>query len=196
MESSEVSKECIKRKKRAVHVDRHTGRLRGRAPESRPRGSLNHSFRTFLWVSFGQSFWFAWFTVTFIISQNPPNCSHTSLRQDGFYQRGLWVEHLLTSLTFDPQGAFLCVCGREGLLASRMKNVWSRQGPAYSLNCSVFVLEFWFTGNESPIDLPWELGVGFYFWPQLFSLFFNKGVDFWKILLCNSHTFTYFKQGQ
>ena len=48
MESHEVSKECIKRKKRAVHVDRHTGRLRGRAPESRPHGSLNHSFRTFL----------------------------------------------------------------------------------------------------------------------------------------------------
>ena len=40
VESSELSKEFIKRKKRTVLVDRHTGRLRGRAPESRPHGSF------------------------------------------------------------------------------------------------------------------------------------------------------------
>ena len=110
------------------------------------------------------------------ISQNPPMCAHAFLSQDGFYQRGLWVEHLLTSLTFDPQGAFLCMCGREGLLVSRIKNIRSGQGPASSLNCSaVFILEFWFTGSESLIALAWELGVGFYLWPQLYSPFLIGG---------------------
>ena len=40
------------------------GRLRERerVPESHPGGSLNFMGH-FFWFSFGQSFWFAWFTV-------------------------------------------------------------------------------------------------------------------------------------
>ena len=34
---------------------------------------------------------------------------HTSLSQDGFYCKDLWVEHPLTSLPFDLRGAFLHV---------------------------------------------------------------------------------------
>ena len=33
---------------------------------------------------------------TFGISQDPPMCVHACLSQDGFYHKGLWVEHLLT----------------------------------------------------------------------------------------------------
>ena len=99
----------------------------------------------FLQISFGQSFWFAWFTVHILCISGS---SH------GFYRKGLWVEHPLTSLPFDLQGAFLCVCGHRGLLSSRMRNMCSAQGPAFSLNCPAsLVLEFQSTGNESPITL-------------------------------------------
>ena len=40
-------------------------------------------------------------------------CALASLSQDGFYQRGIWVEHSLTLLPLDLEGAFLCMCGRE-----------------------------------------------------------------------------------
>ena len=39
--SSEASKVFIRRKMRTIHVERHTGRLRGRVPELCPHGSLN-----------------------------------------------------------------------------------------------------------------------------------------------------------
>ena len=67
------------------------------------------------------------------ISQDPPMCAHAFLSQDGFYQRGLWVEHPLTSLPFDLQGAFLHVCDLGHLLTSGIRNMWSEQGPASSL---------------------------------------------------------------
>ena len=41
-------------------------------------------------------------------------------------------------------------------LTWRMRNMWSGQGPAFSLNYpAILVLEFWPSGNESPIALPW-----------------------------------------
>ena len=53
------------------------------------------------------------------------------------------------------------MCGRRGLLTLRMRNTWSGQGPASSLNCSaIAVLEFQSTGNESPVALPWVGGDG------------------------------------
>ena len=58
----------------------------------------------------------------------------------------------LTSLITpcDLQGAFLSMCGRGGLLTSRMRNMWSGQGPASSLNCPAsLVLELRSPGNES-----------------------------------------------
>ena len=83
-------------------------------------------------------------------------CAYASLSQDGFYQRDIWVEYQLAPLCFDLQGAFLHICGQGDLLTSRMRNMWSGQGPVSSLNCSaILVLEFQSTGNESLITLPW-----------------------------------------
>ena len=87
-------------------------------------------------------------------------CAHTPHSQDGFCCKGLWVEHPLTSLLFDLQGAFLCICGQGGLLTWKMRNMWSGQDPASSLNClAVLILEFLSTGNEPPVALPCR-GVG------------------------------------
>ena len=66
------------------------------------------------------------------ISQNPPMCAHPFLSQDGFYQRGLWVEHPLTSLPF-PRSLSTRVCDWGHLLTSGIRNMWSEQGPASSL---------------------------------------------------------------
>ena len=121
----------------------HTSGLREHAAELHPCGSLNYFYGAFFQISFGQSFWFAWFTVHIL---------YISRSSHGCYRKGLWVERPLTSLPFDLQGAFLCMCGHRGLLTSRMRNKWSGQGPAFSLNCpTVLVLEFQSTGNESPI---------------------------------------------
>ena len=85
------------------------------------------------------------------ISQDPAMCEHTSLGQDGFYQRGIWLAPLL----FDLQGVFLGRCGWGSLLTFRMRNAWSGQGPASSLNGpAILLLEFLSAGNESPITLP------------------------------------------
>ena len=82
----------------------------------------------------------------FDILQDPPMCAHASLSQDGFYRKGVWVAHPLAWLPFGLQGAFLCICGRGGLVTSGMRNTWSRWGPASSLNCpAIFFLEFWST---------------------------------------------------
>ena len=34
------------------------------------------------------------------ISQDSPTCVHSSLSQDGFYQKGIWVELALASFPF------------------------------------------------------------------------------------------------
>ena len=57
---------------------------------------------------------------------------------------------------FDLQGAFLRTSGQGGLQTSGMRNMWSEEGPASSLNCpAILVLEFWPSGNEFPMALPW-----------------------------------------
>ena len=60
-ESNKANKVCIEMKN-TVHVDRHTGRLRGSGPELLPRGTLNHLHGAFLLV-FLWPFWCAPFTV-------------------------------------------------------------------------------------------------------------------------------------
>ena len=100
------------------------------------------------WFSFGQTCWFAWFTVPMWLSQDPPMCAHTSLSQYGFYWKGICIEHPLTLLPFGLQEAYLHMCGQGGLLTSRTRNMWSGQGPASSLRVLVH-------SNESPIALPW-----------------------------------------
>ena len=52
------------------------------------------------------------------------------------------------------------MCGQGGLLTSRTRNMWSRQGPASSLNHpAVLVLEFQSIGDASPIALPSRMGL-------------------------------------
>ena len=49
----------------------------------------------------------------------------------------------------------MCICGRGGLLTSRMRWMWPGQGPASCLNCpAVLILEFQSSGDDSPITLP------------------------------------------
>ena len=47
------------------------------------------------------------------ISQDPPMCAHTALRQDGFYLRGLWVVSILsiTPLLNSKEPFCACVVG-------------------------------------------------------------------------------------
>ena len=46
------------------YVDRHMGSLRGRVPESRPHGSLNHFYGTFLLV-------FLWAVILICLIHSP-----------------------------------------------------------------------------------------------------------------------------
>ena len=52
------------------------------------------------------------------------------------------------------------MCGWGGLLTLQMRNMWSGQGLASSLDHPALdILEFWSTGNESPVTLPLWGGV-------------------------------------
>ena len=73
------------------------------------------------------------------ISQDLPICSYSSVSQDRFFCKSLWVEQPLASIPFDPQGTCLHMCGRGGLLTVGMRNMCSLQGPASSLNCPLFL---------------------------------------------------------
>ena len=105
-------------------------------------GVVHHDFDGgFFWVSFGQSFCFVWFRcIKLVCLRTLPCVLHASLSQDGFYRKGIWVEHPLTLLSFGLQGAFLRMCGRQGLLTWRMRTIWSGQGPATSLNCPAILV--------------------------------------------------------
>lgn len=51
---------------------------------------------------------------------------------------------------------FLHLCGWRGLLTSGMRDMWSRQGPAFFFNClAIIFLESPSIENESPTALPW-----------------------------------------
>ena len=64
METSETSEVFIKREKiRTVCVDRCTGRLRRRVPESHSHSGLNYFYRAFLLGFLWPVIWLAWFTV-------------------------------------------------------------------------------------------------------------------------------------
>ena len=55
----------------------------------------------------------------------------------------------------DIQGAFLWTCVLGGFLTLGMRNMWSGQSSAFSLNCpALLVLEFQAIEKESPIALP------------------------------------------
>ena len=75
----------------------------------------------------------------FGISQDPHMCAHASLSHNGFYQKGIRVEHPLTYFPFDLQGTFsvLVWLGRSPDFEKR-NMWWSGQGPASSLNCPAY----------------------------------------------------------
>ena len=132
-------------------MDRHTGRLTGRVAELYPHGILSYFYGAFL-LGFllANHLYLPCSQSMFSISQDPPMCVHTSLSQDEFYCKGLWIEHPLTAdrshpctagrsstawasreafisgsleVLFDFQGAFLFSCGQGGLLTLRMRNM-------------------------------------------------------------------------
>ena len=88
-------------------------------------------------------------------------CARTSLSQDGFHRRGLWVVGITYYGVAPPP--FLTskeLPSREGLLDFKNEKyvvsyLLSGQGAASSLNCpAILVLENQSTGNESPIAYP------------------------------------------
>ena len=60
--------------------------------ELHPHGSWHQLCGTFLPDFLWWSFWLAWFESIFDISQDPPVCTCTSLNQDGFHPRDVWVD--------------------------------------------------------------------------------------------------------
>ena len=119
-----------------------------------------------IWITFKRHFFQSSLTndfdlpvseSVFCITQDPPIATCSSLSQDGFRQRGLWVGWHHSP--FDLQGYFLCMCSRLGLLTSGMRKMWSLlsgQGPSSSLDCpAVLILEYQSRRKESPSAFPW-----------------------------------------
>ena len=97
----------------------------------------------------------------FSISQDPPMCAHTTLSQDGFYWRGIWVENIpwhQSPLAF--REPLLLVHDQGGLLTSRKETCGPGRAQPPPLKVLLF-LSFWSTRSESPIALPqgWEVEV-------------------------------------
>ena len=46
----------------------------------------------------------------FGVPQDPSMCTHTSLSQDRFHRKGVWVERPLTLLPLWPERSLLCIC--------------------------------------------------------------------------------------
>ena len=128
----------IKRKKSTICVDREAD-SEGESPSCTLVEVWIIFMRYFFQVSFRQSFWFACFIVhSCYISGSSHVCTHDSWSTWILLKRFMGRTSL-TSTPFGLQGAFLCMCGREGLPTWRMRNTRSRQGPASSLNCPLFV---------------------------------------------------------
>ena len=125
-----------------------------------PRGSLNYLYGVFL-------LGFLWPVILICLVHSPYladlkifECVHTHLlakvdsTAEAISRTSLDITHILTS-----KEPFLHLCSLRGLLTMRMRNMWSGQGLAASLNCpALLLLEFRSTGNESPITLPWGSG--------------------------------------
>ena len=107
----------------------------------------------FFWVPFGQSFWFAWFTVhIWYISRFSHVCTHISSPRQILLKGHMGREHPLTQLSFGLQGACLYMCGWGGLLTLRVRNM------TQPLPLIVLLLSSWkfqSIQNESPIALSW-----------------------------------------
>ena len=87
-ESNEACKVFIRRKTSTVVVDR----LRGRVPELLSHTLIVVVWITFMgyffWVSFGQSFWFTWFTVIWCISGSSQGFPDSSVGKESTSNAG------------------------------------------------------------------------------------------------------------
>ena len=83
-------------------------------------------------------------------------CAHIFVSQAGLYQRGIWVEHPLTSLPFGLQGAFSVHVwwGRAPDFGNERYVVWAGLSSSFNYP-AILVLEFLSIENESPTALPW-----------------------------------------
>ena len=105
----------IRRKEESIWI--HTW-VRRRGSDQRESRALTVVWIIFMghffWVSFDQSSCFVWFWVhIWYISGSSHVCARTSLSQDRFLQRGLWVGWHHSP--FNLQETFLCMGNRESL---------------------------------------------------------------------------------
>ena len=150
------------KKKNIVHVDTHKGGLRGRVPGHALMAVWITLIGHFFWVSFGQSLWFAWFTIHIWYISESSHVYTCIVNQSGYYYKGIWVGNIPShNSPVASKEPFMCMCCQGGLLTLGMRGMWSGQGPASCLNCPAnLILEFQSVGNESPIALPWQVGGG------------------------------------
>ena len=148
MESSEASRTFIKRKRSYVWTDKRAD----------SEGELLSGTLVVVWITFmGHFFYGAGILLAshfdlfgsqsiFGKSQDPPMHEHPFLSQDGFYQRGIWIENIPShNSPFDLQGGLsACVwLGRSPDLENKKYVVWAGQGSPSSLHCpAVHTLEF------------------------------------------------------
>ena len=160
MESTETSQVFIMRKKSIVCVDTYKGRLRRRVPGHALMAVWITLTGHFFWVSFGQSLWFASFTVQIWYISEPSHAYACIVNQSGYYQKGIWVGNIpWANSPLASKEPFMFMCCQGGLLTLGMRGMWSGQGPDSCLDCLTnLILEFQSIGNESPIALPWQVG--------------------------------------
>ena len=119
----------------------------------------------------------------FGISQDPRVCAHTSLSH-GVYHKGMWVGNNPWHISLWPPRSLFCTCVVRKVSRLRQKNMWSRQSPAFSLNCpAILFLEFQSIGNESFIALRCE-GTGEHLPPALAPLGEQLPKIFRIIVIC------------
>ena len=129
-------------------------------------------------------------------------CVCASLSQDGFQQRGLQVVESLTMrwqhpLSFDLQGAFLCMCSQGGLLDFKNEKyvvfyLLSWQGPESSINPAFmgFLLLWNFCPRGESVQPGAYLSSSFFFFFFLSIFYLNTYSShllypfIWDILSC------------
>ena len=126
-ESSEASKIFIRGKRSTARVERQTvDSERERIAESHLHGNWNCFYGSFLLD-------FLWPAIVICLVHSPYLVYFRILPDLHMHllpiQRGVWVEHLLTSFPFYLQGGFLHLCSQGGRLTFRMRNMWSRLLP-------------------------------------------------------------------
>ena len=142
-------------------MDRHRKRLRGRVPETRYPGSLNHLHGAFLLV-------FLWPIILIclvhglylVYLRTLPHAHMHLLAKVILLERHIKRTSLGLTLLWPTRSLSVCVVREVSWLREQEISGPSRAQPS-CLNCpTILILEFWSTGNDSPIALPWGGGGG------------------------------------